>query len=269
MKYGITDLAKILGVTTSAVRYFEKEHLIQTDKSETGRRSYDEEDVFRLLSYIKYRSMEFPMKEIIKQFSGQENDRTAIRRREEKAKEDALLRAQYYTELAESIERHLEGIRRIDAYLGRYSFENSPDVILMQDQECGWLSKDRKAQETVSRWVSKMPAVQLAVAAQEHLPKEKRKADFGYVIDSECSTKKELPMDLFVSHLPSQLCIYTIVKAPEDFSYDPQSVFREVFKYAGERGFHIQGQPWGKILLVEVEEGQKLHTYVEIWVPVC
>ena len=28
-------------------------------------------------------------------------------------------------------------------------------------------------------------------------------------------------------------------------------------------------QPWGKILLVEVERGQHLHTYVELWMPIC
>ena len=27
MKCGITDIARILGITTSAIRYFEKEHL--------------------------------------------------------------------------------------------------------------------------------------------------------------------------------------------------------------------------------------------------
>lgn len=36
MKYGITDLAGMLGITTSAIRYFEKEHLIQVEKEKTG-----------------------------------------------------------------------------------------------------------------------------------------------------------------------------------------------------------------------------------------
>ena len=57
MHYGITDIAKMLGITTSAIRYFEKEQLISAGKEKNGHRYYDEEDVFRLLSYMKYRSM--------------------------------------------------------------------------------------------------------------------------------------------------------------------------------------------------------------------
>lgn len=32
MRYSITDLAEILGYTTSAIHYFEKEHLIEVEK---------------------------------------------------------------------------------------------------------------------------------------------------------------------------------------------------------------------------------------------
>lgn len=32
MRYSITDLAEILGCTTSAIHYFEKEHLIKVEK---------------------------------------------------------------------------------------------------------------------------------------------------------------------------------------------------------------------------------------------
>ena len=34
MKCGITDIARILGITTSAIRYFEKEHLINGKREE-------------------------------------------------------------------------------------------------------------------------------------------------------------------------------------------------------------------------------------------
>ncbi|MCR8743952.1 MerR family transcriptional regulator [Romboutsia lituseburensis] len=69
MKYGITDLAEILGITTSAIHYFEKQNLIKVNKEKNGHRFYNVIDIFRLLSYTKYRHMEFPMKRIIKQFS--------------------------------------------------------------------------------------------------------------------------------------------------------------------------------------------------------
>ena len=58
MKFGITDVAKMLGLTTSAIHYFEKQNRIRVDKDKNGHRYYNVVDVFRLLSYRKYRSME-------------------------------------------------------------------------------------------------------------------------------------------------------------------------------------------------------------------
>ena len=40
MKCGITDIARILGITTSAIRYFEKEHLINVGKEKNGHRFF-------------------------------------------------------------------------------------------------------------------------------------------------------------------------------------------------------------------------------------
>ncbi|GHU99823.1 hypothetical protein FACS189483_09490 [Spirochaetia bacterium] len=65
------------------------------------------EDIFRLLSYTKYRSMGFPMKTVVKQFSGNENDRQLIIQRMEKQREEAWKKAAYYHELADSIDGHL------------------------------------------------------------------------------------------------------------------------------------------------------------------
>ncbi len=81
MRYSITDLAEILGCTTSAIHYFEKEHLIEVEKGKNGHRYYNVVDVFRLLSYTKYRSMEIPMKTIIAQFGGEENNYKLIEKK--------------------------------------------------------------------------------------------------------------------------------------------------------------------------------------------
>lgn len=265
VKYGITDVAEILGVTTSAVRYFEKEHLINTGKEKNGRRYYNEEDVFRLLSYTKYRAMNIPMKKIIHQFSGSENNWKRILEKEINAREEALKKAEDYRKLAESIERQIERIQLIERLEGKYEFEKSPIMILMQDKGCGWISKDRKAQQSVRQWVAHMPEVCLCTVKK----RMEEEADFGYLIPEDSRLKTILPMDLNVRTLPASLCVHTIVKAAEDFAFHPQKIFDAACTYAWNRGFESGGQAWGQILLVEVEEGQKLHTYVELWIPVC
>ena len=58
MKCGITDIARILGITTSAIRYFEKEHLINVGKEKNGHRYYNE-GMYSGFFPTKYRSWRF------------------------------------------------------------------------------------------------------------------------------------------------------------------------------------------------------------------
>lgn len=263
MKYGITDLAEILGITTSAIRYFEKEHLIQAEKTSSGRRNYNEEDIFRLLSYTKYRNMEIPMKTIITQFSGEENDRTLIGTRIAAAKEKALEKARYYQQLAADIEGHENSIAQIEGLLGNYEFVKAPAALIAQTDGCGWITKDRRIQDIVRKWVEQMPSVHLVAVDGENT------RDFGYMIPPGHPAAARLPMDLNILTCPSASSLHTIVRAPEDFAYHPKEIFRAPYAYARERRLEVCGISWGQILLVEVEKGQHLHTYVELWIPIC
>ena len=63
-KYIIGDVARTLGLTTAGLHFFEREGVIEPRKGDETRRFYGMEDVIRLISYKKYRSMQLPLKEI-------------------------------------------------------------------------------------------------------------------------------------------------------------------------------------------------------------
>ncbi|GKX27686.1 MerR family transcriptional regulator [Vallitalea longa] len=263
MKYSITDLAEILGCTTSAIHYFEKEHLIKVNKEKNGHRYYNVVDVFRLLSYAKYRSMEIPMKSIITQFGGKENNYRLIQERETKYRNEALKKATYYKNLADAIEDHLVSIRRIEQLLNKYELAQSPAVTVMCDEECGWLSKNRSSQKIIHEWVKLMPVVQLGV-----IDERMGMSNFGYFVSSKKMEELDLPLELNTKQLRSTSCLHTIVVADEDFSQQPQKVFKKAYEYIMSKGLEIDDISWGKILLVEVEKGAKLHPYIELWISI-
>ena len=107
MKYHIGDVARILGITSGALHFFEKEGIINTKKENNGYRYYDEEDVFRLLSYFKYRSMGVPLKDIGKQFSGKERDRNKVIERVRRSREICTQKIAYYEHLRQLIDDYL------------------------------------------------------------------------------------------------------------------------------------------------------------------
>lgn len=264
MKYSITDLAELLGVTTSAIRYFEKENLIQVNKDINGNRYYNVVDVFRLLSYTKYKNMEIPMQMVIKQFSGEENDYLITKKRMEKSRKKAYEKAKYYQQLAGSIEENLKSICLIDELLDKYEFAKSPKTLMIYDEECGWISKNREAQKIVHQWVKAMPIVQLAVV--KHM--ENNCSNFGYIVSEEKGKELKLPMNLNIKTLESTSCLHTIQMVNDELTLNPGVVFDKVMRYAKSRGLEIAGDLIGKILIVEVEKPAKLHTYIELWIPI-
>ncbi|WP_434794751.1 hypothetical protein TPDSL_19400 [Terrisporobacter petrolearius] len=264
MRYSITDLAELLGVTTSAIRYFEKENLIKVNKEINGNRYYNVVDVFRLLSYTKYKNMEIPMKMIVKQFSGEENNRLIIKERMEEFKNQAYEKARYYQELAEAMEENMNSIYLIDELLDKYEFAKSPKILLLYDEECGWISKNRESQKVVHQWVKAMPTVQLAVI--KHM--ENNCSNFGYIVLDDKADELNLPMDLNVKILESTSCLHTIQRVDDELTLNPDVVFEKGLSYAKYRGLEITGDIIGKILIVEVEKPAKLHTYIELWIPI-
>lgn len=263
MRYSITDLAEILGCTTSAIHYYEKENLIKVEKEKNGHRYYNVVDVFRMLSYAKYRSMEIPMKTIITQFGGDENNYKLIEERETKYQLEAIKKAKYYMNLADAIEDHLVSIRRIEQLLNKYEFAQSPEVTAMCDDECGWLSKKRSSQKIIHEWVKAMPVVQLGV-----IDERMGMSNFGYLVRTKKLEELELPKGLYTKQLKGTSCLHTIVVADEDFTIKPQKVFKKAFDYAKSKGLEIGETAWGKILLVEVEKEAKLHPYIELWISI-
>ena len=57
LRYKIGDVSRVLGMTTSALHFYEKEGIIDTPKVDSGRRYYKEADITRLISAKKYRAM--------------------------------------------------------------------------------------------------------------------------------------------------------------------------------------------------------------------
>lgn len=66
--YHINDIAKICGVSTQTIRYYEKEKLMPSPKREeqSHYRVYDENDITRLLNIVQLRSLGFGISEIRK-----------------------------------------------------------------------------------------------------------------------------------------------------------------------------------------------------------
>jgi len=267
MEYTISDVAKIFGVTPSALRFIEKEGVLTVARDGSDRRSYSVMDVFKFLTYTKYRSMGIPMKKIANHLGGIDSTFPQIHRQLVEQKLEAQKQAAHYTELAAAIEEHIISAERIETLLGQYEFVQSPHMLIMHDQECGWISKNKKAHSIIQKWIQGMPVTKLAVILHDA---DTNTAGFGYSVSPEQAKRLSLPMELSVLELSPTSCLHTIVTTSEDFAFveTPHIIFEEAVAYAKSRGFTVNGKPWGHILLVEQPAPETPCPYMEIWIPI-
>lgn len=263
MLYSIGDLSDILGITTSAIRFLESKDIIHPHKDPAGYRLYDLQDIFRLLSYNKYKNMKIPLKEISRQFSGAENDRHLIYSRIKAASQEAQRKAQYYADLVCSIDEYLDDIESIDRLLNRYEFERSPEWLFLSDSETGWLSANRHQRGIIRPWVDAMPLVHLSAISQY----PSRTSQLGYLIRAEKANQRQLPCNDTVQRIGGLPSLHTIRIAKQDFPADPNEVFGVPLLYAESRGFHIAGPMVANIILVETAP-DTMKVYVDLWVPI-
>lgn len=67
-EYKIGEVAKLLGLTTQALRFYEQEGVIKPRKSENGTRYFLVEDIVCLLAFRKYRLSDFSIQDVAGHF---------------------------------------------------------------------------------------------------------------------------------------------------------------------------------------------------------
>lgn len=269
MKYHVSDVARILGLTPGALHFFESEDIIKAKKEDNGYRYYDEDDVFKLLSYFKYRSMGIPVKDIGRHFSGKERDRNKVIERIRQDRDELTQKIAYYQHLCELIGDYLTGCEKIPVLLDNYEFAQSPELIFMNFGKNGWISPEKYQQEYIHKWVDAMPATRLSVLCTGwENGNDESAAVLGYSIRPDEAEKLNLPFDKgkMVS-LHSLPCYHTIVTADSDFACFPGKVFYKTLKTIRERNLVPSSAPFGNVLLVDVD-GNTTRPLVELWCPI-
>ena len=163
MRYSIGDVSRVLGMTTVALHFYEKEGIINTPKEESGRRYYEEADVNRLISAKKYREMDVAVRDIAHQFSSDGMTGAQVVERMRECRARALAQAEHYAGLARDIERLIA--------LGEAGMqaENAVDIRPAEDMLAfcnanGTLMSDRKCEQEVERrWLEALPAVSISI----------------------------------------------------------------------------------------------------------
>ena len=268
MKYKIGDVARILGVSTDILRYYERKGVVKPEKDESNDyRYYDSWHINFLMDCLWFKNFGFSIEQIADMvhipsadsicglLEGKEEEiRAQIRRGE------LLLRRSA---------EHRKQLETIDRLLYKCEIADSPEYIRFIDRIGKKYMTDSLTNETAKKWLEVMPFNHryFEMPGDSAMPGREDEYRWGYSLSSEYAKELGFEAKSPMIHCPSRKCIHTVFKnagGKEGFS---PSLLQYSLDYAQEKGIPVFGPIHG-VLLCSVEEEGVLTGYFEAWIPI-
>lgn len=258
LRYSIGDVSRVLGMTTAALHFYEKEGIIDTPKEESGRRYYEEADLFRLISAKKYRSMGVTVRDIAKQFSadGMTGEQVLTRIREKR--EEAAEMAREYERLKNDIDRLILLSERGLAAENTVDIRYVEDMVMLRAGNGGLIPRDKVGQSVMQRCLDAMPAVNLSIVSEL----QDARAAFALMMPAQRADELGLGKEENVIRpIPGGMALHACVPCGEEQYETPEIIFRPILSFAREHRFVQKGAMWGNLLFVDCSGGVRRHYY--------
>lgn len=258
MRYSIGDVSRMLGMTTAALHFYEKEGIIDTPKVESGRRYYEEADINRLISAKKYRAMGVPVRDIAQQFSADGlSGRQVIERIREKRDEAARMQ-RYYAGLVQDIDQLIEISEEGLTATSKVDIRRTEDMLWFSSSSGGRIPLDKQEQAVAQRWLEAMPAVSISLCR----PLEGERTLPSLIVPAQRAADFALGEgDKAVRRIPGGMALHAIVVCGEEQYDNPDVIFKPILSFAREHRFVQKETMWGRMIFVDCSNGVRRHYY--------
>ncbi|ABA89422.1 helix-turn-helix transcriptional regulator, MerR family [Syntrophotalea carbinolica DSM 2380] len=265
MKYKISEVAKMLGITPEAIRYYEQQNIIKPSKSDSsGYRSYSVWDMHALLHARSYRQYGFTLSETadlinncdLEDIIGKLQDKTTELEKE----------AAYALSLVKSIHHMQEIMADAETFIGKYRIEQRPAMYRLDNEDQYVLIKDPQIKKETCRWIEHVPFVFTSARwTKEEYEQGGKKHYFGLCIEEEFADF--LPDDLppYITYLPSRSCVYTVIQSCPSKRLTPQRL-QPAIAYMREQGMSLTGDIISRVVNYRKTTDEYVN-YHQVWLP--
>lgn len=251
----IIQVAKLTGVSTSLLRKYEREGLLNPKRKEENQyREYDAESISRILGIRQFRKLGIPLKEIEELLGGDNLQKNLISLQKYRNKLlDQIQREKeisyYLSHLIDMLENH---DRRVTYRVlpPQFYIEYNLDAALIADQEKMKLITWMLNENTCTYLAVLLPADILSDQPQKEYPRQ-------WILASP-DTSSLFQEDQRFEHLPGGTYAYCTVSGNEENLYD---AVKNAEAEITEDGFQISGR-----IMAEKNASKDLYT---LYIPVC
>lgn len=266
MQYKIGDVARILGISTDLLRYYEKKGVVTPTKDkQNDYRYYDAWDINFLIDCLWYKSFGFGIQQIAYMVSecyhGDLLDMLA-------EKKDELQDVIHHQELLlRRINQHLEQVKRVKELDGKCDISPCPEVICYLNRYDTDYDNSAEMQKLSKQWLMYMPFLQRYFEMPIDPGNEQaHHYAWGYSLEMEYVNEFSVPVNPLVKHQSSVECVHSVFKSSGKDAFTSKHI-EYLYDYAAENGYTVCGYARGNLVCSIVDDG-KLTGFFEVWLPV-
>lgn len=269
IRYKSGEAARMLGMSQEAIRYYEKQGIILSEKDEeNGYRSFSYRNLIALQRLRLYNGLGFPVKEshdLINELTSEE-----ISERLTDNEAGLILQIKRLERIVSYSKMMRHAIDEMPQMLNQFRIEDSPAVYHIKYQDDRTVLSDKKRAQTIKSWYEQSPVVlpNSVISIRELRPWVQLELGFSiFEEDYACFIRDHTPRD-FIRFIPSKRSIYSILEVDYNTPnfYIP---FLPLLHYIEENHLETEDLIFGFPLLTKcrLREDMPPKDYYQLWVP--
>ena len=265
-KYSIGTMAKLMGISSEAIRYYESRNIISPVRDpETGYRYYNTWDFHMLLRARHYQNYGFSLEEIAELFRSHElaKIRGKMVDQEEMIQQEIIRQMN----LLKRIRQSQQVLHDAKENVGKFRIEERPGIYRMNTQKNYTLFKKKEQLDLISEWTEKEPFVfSCAVFYQKNIEKGESEFDFGMGLRKEYAQFLNVKESELVQYYPPCLCVHTCVPSRSGKYLSLESL-KEGFRYLEQNGLSLAGDIVTQVACMTKPEEEYFNWHI-VWFPI-
>lgn len=266
MQYKIGDVARILGISTDLIRYYEKKGVVTPVKDKNNDyRYYDTWDINYLIDCLWFKNFGFNIDHIADMVSdfSYANLLDDLGAKTEEIEQS--IRHQQL--LLRRIKEHEQDVRNIKDCVGVCDIRRSPAIAYYLNRFNQSYDNSAKLNKTSQEWLKYMPFTKRHFEINwEDVVGGGDGYAWGFSLDKSYAEELNVPLSPPVVTLPSQLSIHSAFKSSGKDAFTPRHI-DFMIDYAEANGLEIFGSVRGN-LVCSIVEDDRLTGYFEVWMPI-
>lgn len=266
MKYLISEVARILGISSQAIRYYESKGVINPKKADVNNyRHFSRWDLDLLIRARILRAYGFEISETVKILNNEElKDLSELYSKQE---EEIRKIISWNLNLLSRIQEDNKNIIDTNNNYGKFSIVNRPAMYRLENPNKDKTKIDMEMNKLTKKWVNMAPFITGSVrVSKEEISAKGNKYTFGQSIDEKYKEYFKIKENEYISYLPSVPCIYTIITFNSETEFHPSTIY-PAMEYMKSQGLELKGDIITRVTVV-YKSNEIYNCYHQVWLPI-